>query len=133
MRVVRSLDELRILPQDRQVNGFRGRAPLMLDIPEVSRPMLMRAQDALNGLQERGGSFAGAAVMLLVMFAGVARVLRENALFSSWLAAAELVLVLVVSCVLGYAAKWAALAITRLQFAYRCRVQHDLLSMLLPR
>jgi hypothetical protein len=133
MRVVRSLEELRSLPHDRHVNGFRGRAPLMLDIPELSRPMLMRAQDALNGLQERGGSVAGAAVMLLVVLAGARRVLGGDAPWLSWHVIAELALVVVVSAALGYAAKWAALAITRLQFAYRCRVQHDLLSMLLPR
>ena len=133
MRVVRSLDELLTLPADRHVNGFRGRVPLLLDIPEVSRPMLMRAQDALNGLQERGGSLAGAAAMFLAMLAGVSKVLHENASLLSWLAVAELVLVLVVSFVVGFAAKWTALAITRLQFAYRCRVQHDLLTMLLPR
>jgi len=133
MRVVRSLEELLTLPKDRHVNGYRGRVPLMLDIPELSRPMLMRAQDALNSLQERGGSLAGAGVMFLAMLAGVSKVLHENASLLSWLALGELILVLAISFALGFAAKWAALAITRLQFAYRCRVQHDLLTMLLPR
>ena len=133
MRVVRSLDELLTLPRDRLVNGYRGRTPLMLDIPELSRPMLMRAQDALNSLQERGGSLAGAAVMFIAMLAGVSKVLHENASLLSWLAVGELIVVLAVSFALGIAAKWLALAITRLQFAYRCRVQHDLLILLLPR
>ncbi|MEO8064256.1 MAG: hypothetical protein ABI821_16090 [Pseudomonadota bacterium] len=133
MRVIRTLDELLTLPQDRHVNGFRGRASLLLDIPEVSRPMLMRAQDSLNSLQERGGSLAGAAIMFLALLAGVSKVLHENESLLSWLAMGELILVLAVSFALGYAARWAALAITRLQFAYRCRVQHDLLAMLLPR
>jgi len=133
MRVVRSLDELLTLPKDRHVNGYRGRVPLMLDIPELSRPMLMRAQDALNSLQERGGSLAGAAAMFVAMLVGVSKVLHENASLLSWLAVGELILVLAVSFALGFVAKWAALAITRWQFAYRCRVQHDLLTMLLPR
>lgn len=133
MRVVRTVDELLTLPQDRFVNGFRGRAPLLLDIPEVSRPMLIRAQDALNRLQQRGGSLAGAAVMFIAMLAGVSKVVHENDSLLSWAAVGELILVLAISFALGVAAKWATLAITRLQFAYRCRVQHDLLSMLLPR
>jgi hypothetical protein len=133
MRVVRSLDELLALPKDRDVNGYRGRVPLLLDIPELSRPMLMRAQDALNGLQERGGSLAGAAVMFLALLAGVSKVLHEHASLLSWVAVGELLLVLAVSFACGFAAKWAALAITRLQFAYRCRAQYDMLSMLIPR
>jgi len=133
MRVVRSLDELLTLPHDRYVNGFRGRAPLLLDIPELSRPMLMRAQEALNSLQERGGSLAGAAVMFIAMVAGVSKVLHENDSLLSWIAVGELILVVAVSFAFGFAAKWTALAITRLQFAYRCRVQHDLLTMLMPR
>jgi len=133
MRVVRTVEELLTLPQDRFVNGYRGRAPLLLDIPEVSRPMLLRAQDALNRLQQRGGSLAGAAAMFIAMLAGVSKVVHENASLLSWAAVGELILVLVISFALGIAAKWAALAITRLQFAYRCRVQHDLLTMLLPR
>jgi hypothetical protein len=133
MRVVRSLDELLTLPRDRLVNGYRGRAPLMLDIPELSRPMLMRAQDALNSLQERGGRLVGVAVMLIAIVAGVGKVLHENASLLSWLAAGELILVVALSFAIGLAAQWAALAFTRLQFAYRCRVQHDLLAMLLPR
>ncbi|MEJ0086384.1 MAG: hypothetical protein WDO72_11910 [Pseudomonadota bacterium] len=133
MRVVRSLDELLTLPHDRHVNGYRGRVPLMLDIPELSRPMLMRAQDALNSLQERGGSLAGAAVMFIAMLAGVSKVLHENASLLGWQPIAELALVLALSFALGFAAKWAALLFTRWQFAHRCRVQHDLLAMLLPR
>jgi hypothetical protein len=133
MRVVRSLDELLTLPQDRHVNGYRGRVPLMLEIPELSRPMLMRAQDALNSLQERGGSLAGAAVMFLVLLAGVTKVLHENASLLGWRPITELAVALGLSFGCGFAAKWAALAITRLQFAYRCRAQYDMLSMLIPR
>jgi len=47
MRVVRSLDELPRLPSDRRVNGFRGRVPLALEIPEDARPAQLRAQDSL--------------------------------------------------------------------------------------
>ncbi|HLA70531.1 MAG TPA: hypothetical protein VK624_03405 [Steroidobacteraceae bacterium] len=133
MRVVRSLDELLTLPRDRHVNGFREREPLMLEIPELSRPMLMRAQDALNRLQERGGRLAGAGFMFIALLAGVSKVLHDNGALLSWRAFGELAAVLVVSFALGFAAKWAALVITRWQFAYRCRAQHYLLSLLLPR
>jgi hypothetical protein len=127
------LEELLTLPHDRHVNGYRGRVPLMLDIPELSRPMLMHAQDALNSLQERGGSLAGAVARFIVMLAGVSKVLNENASLLGWRPIAELVVVIAASFALGFVAKWTALAVTRLQFAYRCRVQYDMLSMLIPR
>lgn len=133
MRVVRSLDELLILPRDRHVNGFREREPLMLEIPELSRPMLMRAQDALNHLQERGGRLAGTSFMIVALLLGVSKILHDNGSLLSWRAVGELTAVLAVSFALGFAAKWAALAITRWQFSYRCRAQHYLLSLLLPR
>jgi len=133
MRVVRSLDELLTLPRDRHVNGFREREPLMLEIPELSRPMLMRAQDALNRLQERGGRLAGLGFMVFALVAGVSKVLLDNGSPLSWRAIGELMAVLVVSFALGFAAKWAALAITHWQFAYRCRAQHYVLSLLIPR
>ena len=133
MRVVRSLDELLTLPRDRHVNGFREREPLMLEIPELSRPMLMRGQDALNRLQERGGRLAGTGFMVVVLLAGVSKVLYDNGSLLSWRSVGGLTVALVVSLAVGFAAKWAALTITRWQFAYRCRAQHYMLSLLLPR
>jgi len=133
MRVVRSLDELLTLPRDRHVNGFRERETLMLEIPELSRPMLMHAQDALNRLQERGGNLVGTSVLGLALLIGVSKVLLDNGSLLSWRAFGELTAVLIVSFALGFAAKWAALAITHWQFSYRCRAQHYLLSLLMPR
>jgi len=87
----------------------------------------------LNRLQERGGTLAGAGFMFIVLLAGASKVLHDNDSLFSWRAFGELTAVLVVSFALGFAAKWAALAITRWQFAYRCRAQHYLLSLLIPR
>jgi len=133
MRVVRSLDELLTLPRDREVNGFQARVTLMLEIPEFSRPVLMRAQNALNCLQERCGRVAGAGCMLISLLAGVSMVQHDNGSLFGWRALAGLTAVLVVSFAVGIAAKWIALAITRWQFAYRCRAQFHMLSMLMPR
>jgi hypothetical protein len=46
-------------------------------------------------------------------------------------ATGELVAVIAISFFVGAVAKLAALAFTRWQFAYRCRAQHRMLSMLL--
>lgn len=133
MRVVKTLDELRRLPHDRHVNGLHHRVHLMLEIPEVSRPMVLRAQESLNRLQERGGGVAGSAFMTATLILGVSSVLYDNESLLSWRAVGQMAVVLAASFALGEAAKWAALAFTRWQFGYRCRVHYRLLSMLLPR
>ena len=60
MRIVHSLEELLDLPRDEHVNGFRRRESLQLEIPTLNDHALTDAQDALNSLQERGGSLAAA-------------------------------------------------------------------------
>jgi hypothetical protein len=131
MRVVNSLEDLLQLPRDSRVNGFRARELLQLEIPALTRHALIGAQDALNSLQERGGALAAAGVMLLTMTFGVINVFYRNASMFSWRAIGELVIVLAVSFGIGAFARLAALAFTRWQFAYRCRAQHRMLSMLL--
>jgi hypothetical protein len=133
MRVVKTLDELLRLPTDRHVNGFHHRVHLMLEIPEVSRPMVLRAQESLNRLQERRGGLAGSAILTATLILGLSSVLYDNESLLSWRAVGQFAVVLVASFALGEAAKWAALAFTRWQFGYRCRVHYRLLSMLLPR
>jgi len=131
MRVVSSLDDLLQLPRDSRVNGFRARELLQLEIPALTRHALTGAQDALNSLQERGGALAAAIAMLLVMTAGIASVFYRHSMQFTLRAIVELVAVVAVSFCIGAAAKLAALAFTRWQFAYRCRAQHRMLSMLL--
>src|SRR5215213_2028957 len=121
MRVVSSLDELLQLPRDKRVNGFRVREPLQLEIPALTRHALHDAQEALNSLQERGGSLASAAVMFIALVYGVIQVFHRNASIGTVRAWLELAAVLVISFCLGALAKTAALAFTRWQFAFRCR------------
>ena len=131
MRVVSSLDDLLQLPRDSRVNGFRARELLQLEIPALTRHALTGAQDALNSLQERGGALAAAVAMLMVMTAGVVDVFYRNSMQFTLRAIVELVAVIAISFGVGAFSKLVALAFTRWQFAYRCRAQHRMLSMLL--
>ena len=131
MRIVHSLEELLELPRDEHVNGFRRRESLQLEIPTLNDHALTDAQDALNSLQERGGSLAAAGIMLLALIVGVTNVFLRNPSLFSGRALLELAVVLVVSFSLGAFGKMIALAFTRWQFARRCREQYDELSRLL--
>ena len=92
---------------------------------------LTDAQDALNSLQERGGSLAAAGIMLLALIVGVTNVFLRNPSLFAGRALLELAVVLVISFCLGAFGKMIALAFTRWQFARRCREQYDELSRLL--
>ena len=128
MRIVHSLDELLILPRDRQVNGLRARTEVRLEIPDIERPVLARAQDALNELQERGGALTGAVVMLLLLIAGVIEVMQRHSSLMTLRAGAELIAVLALSFAAGFAGRLASCAFTRWQFARLCREQHRALA-----
>ncbi len=130
MRIVHSLEELLDLPHDDRVNGYRRRESLQLEIPTLTHHALTDAQDALNSLQERGGSLAAAGIMFLALVAGVAKVLHRNSIFSTR-ALLELAAVLVISFCLGAVGKMLALAFTRWQFERRCREQYEELSRIL--
>jgi len=131
MRIVHSLEELLDLPRDEHVNGFRRRESLQLEIPTLNDHALTDAQDALNSLQERGGSLAAAGIMLLALIVGVTNVFLRNPSLFAGRALLELAVVLVISFSLGAFGKMIALAFTRWQFARRCREQYDELSRLL--
>ena len=131
MRIVHSLEELLDLPGDEHVNGFRSREALQLEIPTLTHHALTDAQDALNSLQERGGSVAAAGIMLLALIFGVANVFLRNPSLFSGRALIEFAAVLVISFCLGAIGKMAALAFTRWQFARRCREQYEELSRML--
>jgi hypothetical protein len=119
------------LPSDEHVNGFRRRESLQLEIPTLNDHALTDAQDALNSLQERGGSLAAAGIMLLALIVGVTNVFLRNPSLFAGRALLELAVVLVISFSLGAFGKMIALAFTRWQFARRCREQYDELSRLL--
>ena len=131
MRVVNSLDELLQLPRDRSVNGLHRRSPVQLAIPDLTRHALTGAQEALNSLQERGGTIAAATAMFIALIAGVIKVCVTNPSMLSTRAFAELAVVLGISFGIGALARVVALAVTRWQFGYRCRTQYRVLSMLL--
>jgi hypothetical protein len=128
MRIVHSLDELLILPRDRHVNGLRARTEVRLEIPDIERPVLVRAQDALNELQERGGAVAGAVVMLLLLIAGVIEVMQRHSSLLSLRAGVELSAVLALAFALGFMGRLASCAFTRWQFGKLCREQHRALA-----
>jgi len=130
MRIVHSLDELLELPREPGVNGFRAREPLRLEIPRIASDVSTLAQDSLNSLQERCGSLAASGVMFLALVAGVFKVFHRNPTLLSWQALSELAAVLVISFGLGALAKMVALAITRWQFARRCKELYEKLSRL---
>jgi len=131
MRIVHSHEELPELPRDEHVNGFRRRESLQLEIPTLNDHALTDAQDALNSLQERGGSLAAAGIMFLALIVGVTNVFLRNPSLFAGRALLELAVVLVISFSLGAFGKMIALAFTRWQFARRCREQYDELSRLL--
>lgn len=124
MRIVHSLDELLVLPSDRLVNGFRARSAVRLEIPDVTGATLARAQDALNELQECGGSIAGAIGTLLVLVYGLVVVIQRHDSLLSVRAAGELAAVVGLSLALGLAARFASCVHTRWRFARRCRELH---------
>ena len=124
MHIVHSLDELLILPTDRHVNGIWARMEVRLEIPDITEAAQLRAQRALNELQERRGTIAGAGVMFLTLLAGVLTVMGRHESLLSWRGALELVVVLMLAFTLGYVARLASRAFTRWQFARRCREQH---------
>lgn len=128
MRTVHTLSELLLLPRDPRVNGFRTRAGVRLEIPDVERAAQVRAQDALNELQESSGAMAGAICMLATLIYGVVQVIQRQESLLGLRAAGELLVVLGVAFTLGFLARLASCAFTRLQFARRCRVVHHVLS-----
>ena len=128
MRIVHSLDELLILPSDQRVNGFRARTEVQLEIPEITRSALVRAQDALNELQERGGSLTGAVCTLLTLVYGVVLVIQRHDSLLSMRAAGELFAAVGLSLAVGFAARFASCMHTRWQFRRRCRELHRELS-----
>lgn len=113
------------------IGKFRARESLQLEIPAITHYALNDAQDALNSLQERRGSLAGAGLMLLALIFGVTQVFYRNPSMLTGRPLLELAAVLVISFCFGAIAKMIALAFTRWQFTRRCREQYEELSRVL--
>jgi hypothetical protein len=129
MRIVHSLDELRQLPRDRLVNGFRVRSEVQLEIPRVTWHTQVRAQAALNRLQESRGALAGSLMMMAALLYGVVDIMRRHESLLSLRAASELLAVLGLAFSLGFAARFISCAIKRWQFTRRCRELSRLLAV----
>lgn len=124
MRIVNSLDELLRLPRDPRVNGLGARTRVQLEIPGLTRHALLHAQGSLNTLQARCGCFAGGLVTLGALIYGCSYVVRHQATLFSFGALRGLGITLLAAFFAGFIAKFLTLAITRWQFAWRCRAQH---------
>ena len=128
MRVINSLDELLRLPRDPRVNGFGLRAPVRLEIPALPRHAQIRAQESLNALRTRCGCVAGSLVTIAALIAGGVLVWRGHEA-GFWLPTLRnAIQLLVAAFVAGLAAKFAALLITRWQFAFRCHIHYRRLT-----
>jgi hypothetical protein len=122
------VDELLHLPRDSRVNGLGTRVPVRLDIPNLPRHALIRAQESLNALRNRCGCVAGGVVTLGTLVAGAALVWRGH-YPGIWLPTLrDALLTLTGSFIAGLLAKLAVLLVTRWQFAFRCRNHHRWLS-----
>lgn len=129
MRIVHSLDELRLLPRDRTVNGFRARSEVQLEIPHITRQAQIHAQGELNKLQESRGAITGSLVMLLVLIVGVVDIMQRHESLLSLRAASELLAVLALSFASGFAGRFVSCAFRRWKFARRCRELYASLAM----
>ena len=111
--------------------GSAAANPLQLEIPTLNNHALTDAQDALNSLQERGGSLAAAGIMFVALIVGVTTVFHAQPLAAHWSRAARARLGAGDFVLLRRRRKMVALAFTRWQFARRCREQYEELSRML--
>jgi hypothetical protein len=120
VRLVRDIEELYALAAHPRVNGLWSRAPQRLANPRVSQSPLIRAQARFDRLQKRCGCAAAGVVTLVALIgAGVHQARAFEGLSARF--AGACVLLFLGSLTLGFMAKIAVLAFTRVQFAYECR------------
>jgi hypothetical protein len=120
VRLVRDIEELYALAAHPRVNGLWSREPLRLAIAGVSQSRLIRAQARFDRLQKRCGCAATGAVTLMALIgAGVHQAGAFEGLSARFIGACALFFL--GSLALGFMAKIAVLAFTRVQFAYECR------------
>ena len=130
-RIVRSLEELALLPRDSAVNGLVRRSAIELAIPGLPIHAQLYAQLRLNALQRRCGCVAGSIATIAGLFAGGLRIAGRDAPAWSLATLGLCVLCVIVSLALGLAVKLGTLALTQWQFAHSCRAQRGYLETLL--
>jgi hypothetical protein len=130
LTLVRSLDQLLLLPRDPRVNGFGPRSPVRIGISGLSPPERVRAERALNRLQSRCGCVAGGVTSLAAVTLGIAHVYWQAPPLLGWATVRQMIVVLALSIAAGLLAKLMTLLVIRVEFERECRVQHKLLSRL---
>ncbi len=132
LTLVRSLDQLLLLPLDPGVNGFGPRSPVRIAIAAVPPPERLRAERALNRFQSRCGCLAGGLTSLGVVTSGLALIYWQAPMLAGWATTLQVIAVLVLGIAAGSLAKLATLLVVRIQFRRECRLQHDRLSRSSP-
>lgn len=129
-RVVRSLDEILLLPRDRSVNGFARGVPIKLVVTGLPLHAQLQAQQSLNRLQSRCGCVAGSVATLTSLVVSAANIAHQGQSPSLVEALGQAFVAIVLSVLIGLLAKMATLAFTQWQFGLRCRAQHRVLTRL---
>jgi hypothetical protein len=120
MRVVYSIRELEALGRDRAANGLFERSPISLSISGLEQSHRVRIEQALNRFQSHCGCEVGAFVFLAaVVFGGVRIALASPNLLSIGFVL-DVAGALLAAFAVGFLAKIAAMAVTRLRFASAC-------------
>jgi hypothetical protein len=129
MAVLRSIDDLELLPRDTRVNGLVRRERIAFDISQFGRREQLRWEESLNRYQSRCGCVAGAVCLLVTLVAAGSYIATNTATLFSPEFLGNVVLVLLLSIAAGVAGKFAALEITRFQFARAClRVRREIVA-----
>ncbi len=121
MHIIRTAEDLEILPSDRRVNGLSTRNRVAFDIPDIARGDQIRWETALNRYQLRCGCVTGAVCFLVALIAGGAYLVNNSDPMFSIVFLGRACLFFVASAVVGFAAKLVSLQVTRFQFARACR------------
>ncbi len=127
MRVVHSIRELEALGHDRAANGLLERSPVSLSIPGLEQSHRIRIEQALNRFQSHCGCEAGALVFLVAVVIGGVRIALASPNLLSVGFVLDVAGALLAAFAIGFLAKLAAMAVTRLNFASACtRFAHEL-------
>ena len=127
MRVVHSIRELEALGHDRAANGLLERSPISLSIPGLEQSHRIRIEQALNRFQSHCGCEAGALVFLMAVVMGGVRISLASPDLLSLGFVLDVAGALLAAFAVGFLAKLAAMAVTRLKFTSACaQFAHEL-------
>lgn len=121
LHIIRTAEDLDILPSDCRVNGLSTRNRVVFDIPDITRGDQIRWETVLNRYQLRCGCMTGAVCFLVALVAGGAYFVNNSDSVFSIVFLGRACLFFVASAVVGFAAKLVSLQVTRFQFARACR------------